>query len=91
LSKQKSSQRIVDLTRAYQSVFSSDEGKLVLFDLMEKGYFLAPTFEKEMHGAERNEGKRELVLFILRQCNMNMSNVMELIKEEENNKETYHL
>lgn len=55
-----------DLLNAYQTVFGSPLGKTVLYDLMNTGHILTPTHDK--HGPDgglKNEGKREIVLYIL--------------------------
>jgi len=87
--KRRQDQREVDLVRAYQSFFESADGKSILYDLMDKGFFMKPTFEEKVHGSERNEGKRELVLYIVHKMNLDIKQIMELIKGGESDKEKY--
>jgi len=58
-------QHLLDLQRAYKSFFSTDDGQLVIYDLMKKGHFLSPTVGSSPEISNRNEGQRELVLYIL--------------------------
>jgi len=89
MSGKESDQRSIDLVRAYGRLFETEDGQTVLYDLMEKGHFLSPTHDDVKHAADRNEGKRELVLYILRQCSLDVAKVLELIKNEQYNKDNY--
>ena len=63
-SKDKNKERVA-LVQNYIKVFETDEGRKVLKDLMEHSYLLQPTFDPHESMAGRNEGKRELMLYIL--------------------------
>ena len=75
------------LVQDYLTVFESDEGKKVLLDLMDKGYILKPTASV---GGERdanlNEGKRELVLYIMDMVTYDVKDIMDLIGNNETTK-----
>jgi len=55
----------VSLIEAYKSVFSTEQGKKVLMDLMMKGSMLDTTFSSELNKVLFAEGRRSLVLYIL--------------------------
>ncbi len=70
----------VSLVQDYLHLFDSDEGKRVLLDLMEKGHILKPT--SSVNGDRHsilNEGKRELVLYIMDMVTYNVEDIMDLI------------
>lgn len=54
---------------AYKNTFKSNE-KLVLLDLMNKFWVLNPIPNDE--NKERREGERQVVLYILGQCHINL-------------------
>lgn len=72
------------LVQDYLHLFDSDEGKRVLLDLMDKGHILKPTSSP---GGEResnlNEGKRELVLYIMDMVTYDVEDIMDLIGTHE--------
>lgn len=68
------------LVQDYLQLFDSDEGKRVLLDLMEKGFILKPTASSlGDRNSVLNEGKRELVLYIMDMVTYNVADIMELI------------
>jgi len=68
------------LVQDYLQLFDSDEGKRVLLDLMDKGHILKPTSSTsgDRHST-LNEGKRELVLYIMDMVTYDVEDIMELI------------
>ena len=65
----------------YKTVFGTDEGQRVLFDLMKNGCFLRPTHvPNDEVASHKNEGMRELFLYILYQVELEPEKIMELIK-----------
>lgn len=76
---------VTDTVRhAYQRLFSTDDGKLVLEDLC-KRYFIFDTLVKR--GDDRdtiltNEGKRAVVLFILGLLNADLELYEHILKRE---------
>ena len=63
--------RKVDIINSYKRVFDSEDGNTVLNDLMKKGYILRPTHAgDDIAASNKNEGKRELVLYIMTKLNM---------------------
>ena len=68
---------------SYLEVFDNDEGKSVILDLMEKGHILTPTTGSSDRESILNEGKRELVLYILDMITYNVDDIMNLIGNKE--------
>ena len=82
LAKEKAS-----LVQDYLTVFESDEGKKVLLDLMDKGYILKPTASlRGERDSNLNEGKRELVLYIMDMVTYDVKDIMDLIVTEKTTK-----
>ncbi len=59
---------------SYKRTFASREGKDVLYDLMNRFHLLNPA------ESEVQEGERRAVLHILKQCNINIKQLDELMK-----------
>lgn len=74
----------VALIHDYIRVFSSDEGQAVLKDLMENSYLLQPTAANTEAISLRNEGKRELMLYILHNLSYDVKSLLELIDDTKN-------
>lgn len=65
--------RVVD----YQTVFNSEEGQRVLQDLIDQGYVIRPTqVEHSEIASFVNEGKRNIVLYILSQLEINAKDLL---------------
>jgi len=66
----------------YQRVFGSEEGKRVLYDMMEYHSFLKPTYEKgDPHETAFNEGGRNVILRILTYINADIEALEKRMKE----------
>jgi hypothetical protein len=74
--KEKAKQR--DLIIAYKRVFSTPEGKQVLFDLMDRGDFL-----NTHKGDPFREGRRSLLCDILHNVHINLKELDELLRQNE--------
>jgi hypothetical protein len=55
----------LDQVFLYQSVFNSDDGKKVLFDMMKVHHVFGSTFSKDPYETALKEGERNTVLRIL--------------------------
>lgn len=66
----------------YQAVFTGPVGREVLWDLMEIGHIVNPVFSTDPIEMAFNEGKRNLVLQILKYTNVDLKKIDEMIKEE---------
>lgn len=71
----------------YKAVFASDEGRAVLYDMMNAHHFLKPalTSKNDPIEAAFNEGQRNVILRILTYVNMDVEQIDTLIKEGERN------
>jgi hypothetical protein len=67
-----------DLIIFYKNVFSTPEGKRVLFDLMDRGDVL------NTHGGDPfKEGRRSLVLEIMKKVKINIQELDDLLQQNE--------
>ena len=66
-----------ELIITYKRAFSSAEGKVALYDLMDR-YHMLNTHK----GDDFKEGQRSVVLYILSQCNINLVEFDKLLKGE---------
>jgi hypothetical protein len=66
-----------DLIIAYKQVFSTEQGRTVLFDLMNRNFILDST-----NGEPLKEGRRAVVLDILKQVNLSLEQFDQLLKGE---------
>lgn len=73
----------VSLLESYQRFFGDGDGQDVIYDLMGVGFFLKPTYDPDPMVAARNEGRRELILYILEQCNRDVKELVKFIEEQE--------
>lgn len=64
---------------AYKAAFSTDQGRAVLYDLMNRYHIL-----NAHNGDAFKEGQREVVLYIMSQANLNLRAFDELMKDEGN-------
>lgn len=53
----------------YKDVFGSEVGRQVLLDLCKEGSVLRPTFDLNPNAAAFNEGRRAMILWILKYTN----------------------
>ena len=82
----------LDLVKNYRYVFNTPEGKAVLSDLMNQGFVLKPTHDpKSSEAGLKNEGKRELVLYIMAQLNVDPVQLLEKIKRAKQEDSRYEL
>lgn len=84
------------LIQDYQAVFDSEAGRRVLLDLLDKGHILKPTNSVQFNPTEAllNEGKREMVLYIVGQMKKDVKYIMEMIavnvKEKAREEESFY-
>jgi hypothetical protein len=72
-------QKQLNLITKYKELFNSKDGQKVLEDLMKQSFMLRPTHDSDKSKADRNEGKRELCLYILHMINYRESNLIRII------------
>lgn len=74
-----------DVVEAYNRVFNSVDGQIVLMHIIKNSYVLAPTFVRgDPHETALNEGQRRLALSIMRFANMDVNKLVEIAKELQN-------
>lgn len=78
-----------DLVNAYKTVFNSDQGQVVLWDLMKNANLLCKQYAGDVNELLLNEGKRELVLLILAKINTDPSDLIKRMEEGYNREERY--
>lgn len=72
---------------AYKRVFvENEDGYKILIDLMRKFHMMSPTTTKDMNPNEMlfNEGARNVVLYIMTKCNVNIQQLQEYIEGADN-------
>ena len=73
--------RTLGLLKDYGSVFDTPEGEIVLYDLMKQGCVLRPTHVPgDKSASDKNEGKRELVLYIMYMLNVDPQKFLEQVR-----------
>ena len=88
---QRQAQHQADLIESYKKFFDTEDGKVVLYDLMKKGYFLSSTLGPTPIETHRNEGMREIVVYILEILEKNPEDLREFIKEGSDTEQEYYL
>ena len=72
----------VELAKAYKKVFDSEEGKLVLNDLIRVGGILRNSYRKDTNDFLINEGKRNVVLYILANNNIDLKALLDMVERQ---------
>lgn len=72
-----------ELIRAYKNVFSGEQGKKVLYDLMKTFHVLNSTMDANPHELAYNEGARSVVLRILRTIQTDPAELERILNEQE--------
>jgi hypothetical protein len=74
-----------DVVEAYNRVFNSVDGQIVLMHIIKNSYVLTSTFVRgDPHETALNEGQRRLALSIMRYANMDANKLSEMAKELQN-------
>lgn len=79
----------LSLIGSYSRFFSDGDGQAVLYDLMNKGFFIKPTFDQNSELSARNEGRRELILYIIEMLNADSEKLMKFIEQQEKERTNY--
>lgn len=72
-----------DLVRAYKNTFSTDEGKMVLHNLMKTFHVLNSTMDANPNEVMFKEGERSVVLRILRTIGTDPNELEKILNEQE--------
>lgn len=78
-----SGRRRLALTQAYQSVFSSPEGKMVLYDLIDEHGVLGNVMSPDARETAYRDGQRMVVLRIIDTLRMDWSQLEHLLDEQQ--------
>ena len=76
--------------KAYLHVFNTDEGKLVLQDLMNSCYMNKSTFDENPYEMARMEGERNVALRILSVLGTDENKLVETFKDNSARDEQYY-
>lgn len=71
------------LVSAYQKVFDTEDGKVVLLDLMRTHWMLSSTYVKEPTDMSFREGERNVVLRICSLLKLDVAKLRERMREYE--------
>jgi hypothetical protein len=71
----------VDVVIDYKTVFGSEAGQRVLYDLMKNNYLLSPTYTTNLHEMALREGSRNVVLRIMSILKVDVDKLNIFIKE----------
>lgn len=75
--------KLKETTLAYKRVFESEEGRLVLKDLMKCCNFLNSSVGKDSNETFFNEGSRSIILRILKTTAMSLEDIEQYVKQIE--------
>lgn len=75
--------KMKDTVLAYQRLFDTQDGKIVLKDLMKSCGFDATIVGKDSNETYYNEGARSVVLRIVQNCNLSVDKLNKMIKDME--------
>jgi len=89
MTKERVANQAKDLVNAYKTAFATDEGQIVLWDLMKNSNMLCKHYSGDVNTMLLNEGKRELVLSILAKINTDPVDLLKRIQEGYNREERY--
>lgn len=73
----------------YQQLFASVEGKIVLADLIKKNFVLSNTFNEDPYKSAFNQGKRDAINEIISILNVDVDEVVEMLKRDKERSEKY--
>jgi len=73
----------LDHSRAYKTVFGSEQGQLVLEDLAESCSVSTTVFDGNPHIMSFKEGRRSVILDILKALDMDESAIMDFYRQKQ--------
>ena len=72
--------------KAYKDLFATENGKIVLADLIKEGFIFRNTFNGNKDSMLFNEGKRNIVLYITSIINTDLKQLLETIEKSQGEK-----
>lgn len=85
----KKHQKQVDRVLAYQQTFNSESGKKVLLDLIKQHHVISSSFDKDPYVMALKEGEKNTVLRILSILQVDASNMLDKLKEMQQEEDKY--
>jgi len=76
-------EELKNLKGAYETLFSTDDGKKILDDLKDKYFFYKSTFDSEHSRMSYNEGQRMLALYIMDMADLHSTMIQDMEKPPE--------
>ncbi len=76
---------IIERVTSYKEIFESEKSKVVLADLLQFCGMFRQTFNGDVNEMLINEGKRNVLLYILSQTNIDLPQLLKMM--EDNRKE----
>ena len=73
----------ITLLQAYQKVFDSPEGKMVLHDMMKSNGMFTSTFHENPHTMAYLEGRRSMLTDLVATMNKDSAQMYKMFKEQE--------
>ena len=74
---------VIQKIEAFQRFFDSEDGRTILYDLMTYGNFVSPTYDPDPQKTPLNEGRREVIIYIIEQCNRDIGDIVSFIEQQE--------
>tara|TARA_Y100001938_G_C8063510_1_gene418760 strand:+ start:105 stop:374 length:270 start_codon:yes stop_codon:yes gene_type:complete len=71
----------VDVVIDYKTVFTSEAGQRVLYDLMKNNYMLSPTYTSDINEMALREGARNSILRIMHILKIDVNKMNDLIQK----------
>jgi hypothetical protein len=76
----------------YQSIFGSDAGKRVLWDLMKHSNMMAPcTINGDPYATHYNDGMRSVCLYVLQKINADAKKLQEMLERGQNEERAWNV
>ena len=79
----------ITILQAYQKVFESPEGKMVLHDMMKSNGMFSSTFHESPHVMSYLEGRRSILTDLISTLNKDSEMMYRLFKEQEDIQNKY--
>ena len=77
----------VELVKAYKKFFDSEDGKLVLADLVRECGMFRDSFRGDTNDMLINEGKRNVLLYILSNTNVDLNTLLKMVSRQSQGEE----
>lgn len=82
--EEKQVQKTINVLQDYKDVFGTPKGKRVLYDILGYSNFMEPTTRDSggnIHLMDRNEGRREVGLYILHKVQLDIPKLVKFLGE----------